>query len=217
MHAKTWIIFLWFLEVFMHSRKGPPKKEHTKLSVKSSRFVSSNHFENGLISNISEQRSLNCWLEADLISGSNNWNLWHQPVFARNGKISDYSLKLILVMSFKFWNRYFQETPITGCFQVVWSSPCVLFTKRKLVLFQTCDVHQGGFRKIRKCKSDKLYLRQTVSDFQTTFNLIIFFDLSFFLWVVSPLFFQINCLNVAKYTDRHTNTYTKNYRYPMHF
>ena len=66
------LYFSDFLEVFMHSRKCPPKNEQAKLSPKSSRFVSRNHFENGLISNMSEQRSFNCWLETDLISDSNN-------------------------------------------------------------------------------------------------------------------------------------------------
>ena len=35
------------------------------MSAKSFRFVSSNHFENGLIPDMSEQGSLNRWLETD--------------------------------------------------------------------------------------------------------------------------------------------------------
>ena len=63
MHARTGTIFLRLLKVFMSSRKCPSKKEHIKISAKSSRFDSSNHFENGLISDMSEQGSLDIWLE----------------------------------------------------------------------------------------------------------------------------------------------------------
>ena len=42
-HAcKSLNYFSRLLKVFMYSRKCPPKKEHTKISEKSSRFVSSN-------------------------------------------------------------------------------------------------------------------------------------------------------------------------------
>ena len=52
------------------------KKEHTKISAKSSRFVSCNHFENGLISDMSEQDYLDRLMETDDVSKSSICNLW---------------------------------------------------------------------------------------------------------------------------------------------
>ena len=86
MHSRTWIIFLGLLKVFLNSRKCSLKKERTKISAKSCGFVSSNHFENGLNSDMSEQGSLDRWLETNYISKSSICNLWHQSIF-KDGKI----------------------------------------------------------------------------------------------------------------------------------
>ena len=51
------------------------KKKYTKILAKSSRFLSGNHFENRLISDMSEQGSLDHWLETDCISENGICNL----------------------------------------------------------------------------------------------------------------------------------------------
>ena len=48
--------------------KCPSKTEYTKISAKSFRFDSSNHFENELISDMSEQGSLDIWLETNCLT-----------------------------------------------------------------------------------------------------------------------------------------------------
>ena len=54
--------------LFMSFRKCPSKTEYTKISAKSFRFDSSNHFENELISDMSEQGSLDIWLETNCLT-----------------------------------------------------------------------------------------------------------------------------------------------------
>ena len=52
----------------MSFRKCPSKTEYTKISAKSFRFDSSNHFGNELISDMSEQGSLDIWLETNCLT-----------------------------------------------------------------------------------------------------------------------------------------------------
>lgn len=64
----------------MSFRKCPSKTEYTKISAKSFRFDSSNHFENELISDMSEQGSLDIWLETKCLKKSIGN---HQAIFAK--------------------------------------------------------------------------------------------------------------------------------------
>ena len=86
MHARTWIIFLRLLKVSCIPENVLLKKELTKISAKSSRFLCCNRFENRLNSDMSEQGSLDHWLETDYISKNCTCNLWHQPIIAKVAK-----------------------------------------------------------------------------------------------------------------------------------
>ena len=75
-----------FCEYSCISEINFPKKKHIKISVTSSRFISTINFENRLISYISEGHFSNHLREADQISKSSTYNLWRQSAFAQMTK-----------------------------------------------------------------------------------------------------------------------------------